>query len=101
MRVGSSLSTQAANLRQDNLIVECRAMKWRSIIVGGIAAIAPIHWASAQDFPRHDTICVGGIVSKPKLASAFLNQDPKWQAIYQGSLQNDDANPTANPRHQP
>jgi hypothetical protein len=76
-------------------------MKWRSIIISVVAAIAPIHLASAQNFPRHDLICAGRIVSKPKLASAFLNQDPKWQAIYQGSLQNDDGDPKANPGHQP
>ena len=76
-------------------------MKWRQIIIGVIAAIAPLNLVSAQEFSRHEAICVGGIVSKPKLASAFLNQDPKWQAIYQGSLQNDDADPGANPRHQP
>ena len=63
-----------------------------------IAALGLIESASAQDFPRHNAICVDGIVSKPKLASSFLNADPKWQAIYQGTLQNDDAYPS---KHQP
>jgi hypothetical protein len=75
-------------------------MKWR-IIIGVITAFAPVHLASAQDFPRHDTICVNGIVSKPKLAIGFLNIDPRWKAIYGGSLHNDDADPSINPLHRP
>lgn len=77
-------------------------MKWHIIIIGVFAAAAaPIQSASAQVFPGHDAICVNGIVSKPKLASAFLNQVPSWQAIYQGTLQEDDADPKANPGHLP
>jgi hypothetical protein len=73
----------------------------RFIFITAIIAMTSIHVASAQVFPAHDAICVSGIVSKPKLARAFLSKDSKWQALYQATLLQDDADPQANPGHVP
>jgi hypothetical protein len=70
-------------------------MKW-CIVVGIFAALAPIDLAHAQTFPRHDDICVAGVVSKEKLAKAFLKTQDDWLNLYIDSVE-----PTNNPQRQP
>ena len=43
--------------------------------------------AIAQMFPRHADICVGGIVSKEKLAKAFVRLQPDWYDLYVKTLE--------------
>jgi hypothetical protein len=52
-----------------------------------ISLAASIHPASAQMLPRHSDICVGAIVSKEKLAKAFVRIDPAWYDLYVKSLE--------------
>ncbi len=47
-----------------------------------ILLAASVHPALADMFPRHADICVGGIVSKEKLARAFVRIDPAWYDLY-------------------
>jgi hypothetical protein len=56
-------------------------MKWR-LALGLISAIVPIHHALGQDFPSHKEICIGGIVSKEKLAKAFVKLQESWLNLY-------------------
>src|SRR5438093_13602739 len=59
----------------------CSVMKWR-IALGVLTAAVPLQLASAQVFPRHEDICVGGIVAKEKLAKAFLKVEQGWLNLY-------------------
>jgi|tagenome__1003787_1003787.scaffolds.fasta_scaffold20925176_2 hypothetical protein len=43
--------------------------------------------AIAQMFPRHADICVDGIVSKEKLAKAFVRLQPDWYDLYVKTLE--------------
>jgi hypothetical protein len=61
-------------------------MRW-PIVLAAIAIVAPIHSASAQIFPRHKDVCVGGIVSKEKLAKAFVRVKPEWYDLYVRTLE--------------
>jgi hypothetical protein len=51
----------------------------------------------AADFPKHADVCVGGIVSKEKLAKAILKQNDDWLKLYV------DANdgPNSDPKYKP
>lgn len=70
-------------------------MKWR-ILMSVVAMATPIQVAGAQDYPGHEDICVGGIVSKHKLAKAFLKQHDDWQKLYI-----DADEPATTPQHRP
>ncbi len=56
-------------------------MRFR-IPVGMIATIIPIQLAYAQSFPSQDDICIKEIVSKSKLAQAFLQNEKTWNSLY-------------------
>jgi hypothetical protein len=61
-------------------------MRW-PFFLAAIVIVAPVHSAAAQVFPKHSDICVGGIVSKVKLAKVFLKIDPSWYDLYVGTLE--------------
>lgn len=61
-------------------------MRW-PFFLAAIAIALPVYSASAQISPKHSDICVGGIVSKVKLAKLFLKSDPSWRDIYVATLE--------------
>jgi hypothetical protein len=67
------------------------------IVVCLMVAIFPSSLTFAADFPKHADICIGGIVSKEKLAKAILKQNSDWLKLYV------DANdgPNSDPRYKP
>src|SRR5689334_4669621 len=52
-----------------------------------ISLAVSVRPAFADMFPRHADICVGGVVSKEKLAKAFVRVDPAWYDLYVKSLE--------------
>lgn len=54
----------------------------RKLLAGLVLSVLSSTHALALVFPKHSDICVGGIVSKPMLAKAFINQNTDWQKLY-------------------
>ena len=68
----------------------------RAAFLSAVIVFASVQLAYAQTFPRHKDICVGDVVSKEKLAKAFLKSDPEWLNLYIGSVES-----AANPSNAP
>lgn len=56
-------------------------MNWR-LALGLMVGAVPFHAALAQNFPSHDEVCVAGIVSKEKLAKAYIRLQDNWLNLY-------------------